>query len=137
MPESPGGSPKPFEAQPRQANLKSFSLPTGVSVCLCHTHVHYCPSSILLFTYSFLQQAFIEYLLWSQDTGLNIAMQWGCFLAQLVVQGWKGSVFVLTLTAELQYQHLLLWLRHLACHLLHQFCHPGVCWGENWGRFGR
>lgn len=137
MPESPGGSPKLFEAQPRQANLKSLSLPPEVPVCPCHTHVHCRLSSILFFPYSFLQQAFIEYLLWSQDSGLNIAVQRGCFLAQLVVQGWKGSVFVLTLTAELQYQHLLLWLRHLACHLLHQFCHPGVCWGENWGRFGR
>lgn len=57
-------------------------------------------------------------------------------LSQLVVQGWEGSVLLLTLTAELQHQHPLPWLRHPACHLLHQFRHPGGVAGKALGVIG-
>lgn len=57
-------------------------------------------------------------------------------LSQLVVQGWEGSVVLLTLTAELQHQHPLPRLRHPACHVLHQFRHPGGMWGKGLGEIG-
>lgn len=81
---------------------------------------------------TFLQQVFIECLLWAWDAGLGTQglMELGggaAALSQLVVQAWKVSVILLTLVAKFQYQH------PLPRHLLHQICHPGGMGGEGWG----
>lgn len=79
--------------------------------------------------YAFLQQAFIECLLWAYNAVLGIqgSIELGdgvAALSQLIVQRWKGSVFLFTLTAQLQHQHPQPRSKYLACHLLNQFCHP-------------
>lgn len=57
-------------------------------------------------------------------------------LSQLVVQGWESGVVLLILTAELQHQHPLPRLRHPACHVLHQFSHPGGMLWRGLGEIG-
>jgi hypothetical protein len=95
--------------------------------CFAHFTLHYHPAflSCILFTYVFFQQAFIEYLLWTQMQG-SIEPGGGVVaaLSQLIVQRWESSFILLTLTAQFQDQQTRL------RHPLNQFCHPGMGGGD-------
>lgn len=76
-----------------------------------------------------LTPSFIKYLLSAyyglRMQGLIEPGNRATALSQLIVQGREGSILIFTLTAELQHQYPLPWLRYPACHLLYQFRHPG------------